>query len=68
VLFRSAPQRVAQLGVVTDDELRDALWGTDGKRPGGNTIAMHVTRLRSRLGSAVDVRRIRGRGYCLTAE
>lgn len=53
-------------GVVTDDELREALWGTDGKRPGGNTIAMHVTRLRTRLGDVADVRRIRGRGYSLT--
>jgi DNA-binding response OmpR family regulator len=59
---------LAAPGVVTDDELRDALWGTDGKRPGGNTIAMHVTRLRARLGGAADVRRIRGRGYSLTAE
>ena len=53
-------------GVVTDDELREALWGADGRRPGGNTIAMHVTRLRSRLGGIADIRRIRGRGYSLT--
>ena len=53
-------------GVVTDTELRDALWGSDGLRPGGNTIAMHATRLRRRLGDAADVRRIRGRGYALT--
>jgi DNA-binding response OmpR family regulator len=57
---------LASPGVVTDDELRDALWGSDGKRPGGNTIAMHVTRLRTRLGDVADVRRIRGRGYSLT--
>jgi two-component system, OmpR family, response regulator len=53
-------------GVVTDTELRDALWGSEGVRPGGNTIAMHATRLRRRLGDAADVRRIRGRGYALT--
>lgn len=53
-------------GVVTDDELRDALWGPAVLRPGGNTIAMHVTRLRHRLGDAAVVRRIRGRGYSLT--
>ena len=53
-------------GVVTDLELRDALWGSEGVRPSGNTIAMHVTRLRHRLGPAADVRRIRGRGYSLT--
>lgn len=52
--------------VVTDDELRDALWGTAGKRPNGNTIAMHVTRLRHRLEGVAAIRRIRGRGYSLT--
>lgn len=53
-------------GVVNDDELREALWGPLGRRPSGNTIAMHVTRLRHRLGDAGVVRRIRGRGYSLT--
>lgn len=56
---------LAAPGVVTDDELRDALWGSDGRRPGSNTIAMHATRLRSRLGEVADVRRVRGRGYSL---
>ena len=55
-------------GVVTDDELGEALWGDNGRRPGGNTIAMHVTRLRARLGSVAVVRRIRGRGYSLTID
>jgi DNA-binding response OmpR family regulator len=53
-------------GVVTDAELREALWGTTKGSPSGNTIAMHVTRLRGRLGDAASVRRIRGRGYSLT--
>jgi len=53
-------------GLVTDDELRTELWGTAGRRPSGNTISMHVTRLRTRLGDAAAVRRIRGRGYALT--
>ncbi len=53
-------------GMVTDNELRQALWGSEGVRPSGNTIAMHVTRLRHRLGGVADVRRIRGRGYSLT--
>jgi len=57
---------LAAPGVVTDDELRTALWGAESRRPGGNTIAMHVTRLRGRLAGAADVRRIRGRGYSLT--
>lgn len=51
--------------VVTDDELREELWGADAARS-GNTIAMHATRLRARLGDAAVVRRIRGRGYSLT--
>lgn len=55
-------------GVITDNELRDALWGSEGIRPSGNTIAMHVTRLRHRLGAAADVRRIRGRGYSLSVD
>lgn len=59
---------LASPGVVTDEELRDAIWGTSGRRPGGNTIAMHVTRLRARLGEAAVVRRIRGRGYSLTVD
>ncbi|QYJ03911.1 winged helix-turn-helix domain-containing protein [Nocardioides panacisoli] len=52
--------------VVTDDALRAALWGPAGKRPSGNTIAMHVTRLRHRLEGTAAIRRIRGRGYSLT--
>ena len=55
-------------GLVTDDELGEALWGASGRRPGGNTIAMHVTRLRARLGPVAVVRRIRGRGYSLTVD
>jgi two-component system, OmpR family, response regulator len=55
-------------GVVTDEELREALWGTSSRRVGGNTIAMHVARLRARLADAAVVRRIRGRGYSLTPD
>ncbi|TYL45581.1 response regulator transcription factor [Nocardioides sp. BGMRC 2183] len=55
-------------GVVTDDELRAALWGSHNGHPSGNTIAMHVTRLRARLGDVAQVRRIRGRGYALTLD
>lgn len=52
--------------VVTDEQLREALWGGTGRRPGGNTISMHVTRLRARLDGVADIRRVRGRGYSLT--
>ncbi len=62
VLMTKAP------GLVTDDEVRAALWGTEGDRPSGNTIAMHVTRLRHRLEGAATVRRIRGRGYSLEVD
>lgn len=60
VLMLRAPE------VVPDDDLRTALWGTGAGRRSGNTIAMHVTRLRARLDGAVTIRRIRGRGYSLT--
>lgn len=52
--------------VVSDDELGGALWGESGRRPGGNTIAMHATRLRARISDVAVVRRVRGRGYALT--
>jgi DNA-binding response OmpR family regulator len=54
--------------VVTDEELRRELWGVTARSPSSNTIAMHVARLRSRLGDAATVRRIRGRGYALAVE
>jgi len=55
-------------GVVTDEELRAALWGGTAGWRSGNTIAMHVTRLRARLGDVATIRRIRGRGYSLTLD
>lgn len=63
-LLRALMQRSP--GLVTDDELVDALWGEAARRPGPNTIAMHVTRLRARLEGTADVRRVRGRGYTLS--
>ncbi|MEQ6901607.1 winged helix-turn-helix domain-containing protein [Nocardioides sp. YIM 152588] len=54
--------------VISDDELRVALWGGADDARSGSTIAMHVTRLRARLGEAAEVRRIRGRGYSLTVD
>jgi DNA-binding response OmpR family regulator len=51
--------------VVADEEVRTALWGSVPDRPSGNTIAMHVTRLRHRLDGVAEIRRIRGRGYSL---
>jgi DNA-binding response OmpR family regulator len=54
--------------VVSDDEVREALWGSGPGAPGGNTIAMHATRLRGRLGGTASVRRVRGRGYALSVD
>lgn len=52
--------------VLSNDELREALWGTGSDRPTGNTISAHVGRLRGRLHGTVDIRRVHGRGYALT--
>lgn len=52
--------------VVTPDEIRQALWGVMTRQPSGNAIAVHVTRLRSRLVPPLEVRTIRGVGYRLT--
>ena len=52
--------------VLSNDELRDALWGTSSGRPTSNTISAHVGRLRGRLNGVADVRRVHGRGYALT--
>jgi DNA-binding response OmpR family regulator len=52
--------------VLSDDELRAAVWGTDAGGPPANTIAVHVGRLRNRLQGVARIRRIRGRGYSLT--
>jgi len=53
-------------GVLSDDELRTSVWGSESGRPADNTIAVHAARLRSRLQGVARIRRIRGRGYSLT--
>jgi DNA-binding response OmpR family regulator len=55
--------------VVSNDDLRVALWGGPGGAGGArsdNTIAVHAARLRQRLDGVAQVRRVRGRGYSLT--
>ena len=59
MLFRS---------LLTENAKLPGLDGDKMSKSRGNTIAMHVTRLRARLGSAAVVRRIRGRGYSLTID
>ncbi|MEV7428362.1 MULTISPECIES: response regulator transcription factor [unclassified Nocardioides] len=62
VLLRRSP------GVVGNDELRTALWGSEAVGPSDNTIAVHVARLRHRLEGVARIRRLRGRGYALTLD
>ena len=52
--------------VLSDDELRAAVWGREAGGPPANTIAVHVGRLRNRLQGVARIRRMRGRGYSLT--
>lgn len=52
--------------VLSDEQLRASLWGSEAGGPTDNTIAVHVARLRNRLQGVAQVRRIRGRGYSLT--
>ncbi len=52
--------------VLSDSELRAAVWGAQAEGPPANTIAVHVGRLRNRLQGVARIRRIRGRGYSLT--
>lgn len=53
-------------GVLLDGVLRRTLWDEAERVPSDNTVAVHVARLRHRLGDAVRIRRLRGRGYLLT--
>jgi DNA-binding response OmpR family regulator len=52
--------------VVTEEQIRTAVWEARGDTVGTKTIALHARRLRARLGDAVELVRIRGVGYRLT--
>jgi len=52
--------------VVSRSELLERVWGT-GYDGGARTIDIHVTRLRSKLGDALDLTTFRGAGYRLGA-
>lgn len=52
--------------VVSNDDLRVALWGEADGRRSDNTLAVHAARLRHRLAGVAALRRVRGRGYSLT--
>ncbi len=49
--------------IVTLDELREYLWALRGDDVTTNTIKLHISRLRGRLGAALDVVNVRGVGY-----
>ena len=53
--------------LVPAQELQDRIWGV-GFDPGTNVVAVHISRLRSKLarvGSALTIRAKRGAGYQL---
>lgn len=51
--------------VVSEDQILGAVWTARGGTASAKTIALHVRRLRERLGDAVELVRIRGVGYRL---
>ena len=53
---------IRQRGVATRDILLNALWDNDGKFVDDNTLSVHVSRLREKIGSG-HIRTIRGVGY-----
>lgn len=53
---------IRQRGVATRDILLNALWDSDGKFVDDNTLSVHVSRLREKIGSD-HIQTIRGVGY-----
>ena len=53
--------------VVTEEQIRAAVWGTRGYAASAKTIALHIRRLRERIGDSVELVRVRGVGYRLRA-
>jgi DNA-binding response OmpR family regulator len=51
---------------VTQDQIRAGIWGARGEDVTGNTIAVHIGRLRVRLDGAAEIISIRGVGYRLS--
>ena len=63
-LLRTLMHRAPE--VLDDWEIRQELWGQG--QINGNTLAVHVARLRHRLQGVARIRRIRGRGYSLALD
>jgi two-component system OmpR family response regulator len=51
---------------VSQDQIRTDVWGARGEDVTGNTIAVHIGRLRVRLEGAAEIISIRGVGYRLS--
>lgn len=54
--------------VVTQDEIRQEVWRARGEDASANTIAVHIRRIRARIGAAAQLINVRGVGYRLTPE
>lgn len=53
---------IGTTGIVTRESLLDALWDVDAKFVDDNTLSVHVSRLREKIGSE-RIKTIRGVGY-----
>ena len=60
--YRILAAMVQQKGVVTRDLLLDILWDSDGRFVDDNTLSVHMSRLREKVG-AKHIRTVRGVGY-----
>ena len=60
--YRILAALIRQSGVIPRDRLLDALWDSDGRFIDDNTLSVHVSRLREKIG-AEHIRTIRGVGY-----
>ncbi|MBQ8955165.1 MAG: response regulator transcription factor [Clostridia bacterium] len=60
--FRILAALTQRAGVITREKLLEALWDSDGKFIDDNTLSVHVSRLREKIG-AEHIRTIRGVGY-----
>lgn len=60
--YRILAVMVQQKGVVTRDLLLDILWDSDGRFVDDNTLSVHMSRLREKVG-AKHIRTVRGVGY-----
>lgn len=60
--YKILSRLIATTGIVTRENLLDALWDVDAKFVDDNTLSVHVSRLREKIGSE-HIKTIRGVGY-----